>query len=135
MIELGSLALRLALLTACYGIVVAIVGATRRRADLVRSSRHAAYAVNGLVVGAALVLWRALLTHDFSLEYVASYASSTLAVPYTIAAFWGGQAGSLLFWVLILMTMSSIAHLQNRERNAALMPYGPRVLKRVGSPR
>ncbi len=123
MIELGSLALQLALLTAIYGIVVVLVGAARQRSEMVRSGRHAAYAVHGLVVLAAVALWRALLTHDFSLEYVASYASSTLALPYTIAAFWGGQAGSLLFWVLILMTMSSIAHLQNRERNAALMPY------------
>ena len=60
---------------------------------------------------------------DFSLEYVASYSSSTLSLPYTIAALWGGQAGSLLFWVLILTTMSTVVHLQNRERNAALMPY------------
>jgi cytochrome c-type biogenesis protein CcmF len=123
MIELGVLALRLALIGAVYAIAAAIAGSVGRRAPLVRSSRQAAYAVHGLIVLAALVLWRALLSRDFSLEYVASYSSSTLSTPYTIAALWGGQAGSLLFWSLILTTMSTIALLQNRERNAALMPW------------
>jgi len=123
MIDLGTLALRLGLATAIYALVAAVLGGGRRRADLVASSRHAAYVVHGLVAVASLVLWRALLARDFSLEYVASYSSSTLSLPYTIAAFWGGQSGSLLFWALILTTMSSVVHLQNRERNAALMPY------------
>ncbi len=118
MIEIGVLTLRLALLGAVYAVVAGLVGAWARRPPLVRSSRHAAYTVHVLVVAAALVLWRALILRDFSLEYVASYSSSTLSLPYTIAALWGGQAGSLLFWVLILTCMSTVVHLQNRERNA-----------------
>ncbi len=123
MIDIGVLALRLALIVAIYAMIAALGGATARRPALVRSSRSSAYAVHALIVIAALVLWRALLSRDFSLEYVASYSSSTLSVPYTIAALWGGQQGSLLFWVLILTSMSTLVHLQNRERNAALMPY------------
>ena len=102
MVEIGVLALRLALIGGVYAILTAIWGAQARRPALVRSSRQAAYAVHALVAIAALVLWRALIIRDFSLEYVASYSSSTLSLPYTIAALWGGQAGSLLFWVLIL---------------------------------
>src|SRR6185369_3417871 len=123
MIELGTLAIRLATLVACWAIVAALSGAWWRRADLVRSSRHAAYLTNALVTVGAGVLLNALLTHDFSLEYVASYSSSTLSTPYTVAALWGGQQGSLLFWVLILTSMSTLVHLQNRDRNQALMPY------------
>jgi len=122
-IEIGILALRLALFAAAYAVVTAVAGARARRTDLVASSRHAAYAVHGLVVVAALVLWRALVARDFSLEYVAAYSSSTLALPYTIAALWGGQQGSLLFWALILTSMTSLVLLQNRDRNQALMPY------------
>jgi cytochrome c-type biogenesis protein CcmF len=103
--------------------VAATVGARLRRGDVVASSRVAAYAVHALVVLAAAVLLRALLQHDFSLEYVAAYSSSTLPTQYTVAALWGGQQGSLLFWVLILTSMSSLVHLQNRRRNEALMPY------------
>jgi cytochrome c-type biogenesis protein CcmF len=122
MTELGVLSLRLGLVAAVYAAIAAVVGA-RRRPDLVASSRAAVYAVNALVVVAAAVLLRALLRHDFSLAYVAEYSSTTLPVQYTIAALWGGQQGSLLFWSLILTTMSTLVHLQNRERNAALMPY------------
>jgi cytochrome c-type biogenesis protein CcmF len=121
--EVGRLALCLALLFAAYAVGAALFGAFRRREDVVRSSEHAAYAVFGLVAVATLILLRALLQHDFSLEYVAAYSSSTLPVQYTIAALWGGQKGSLLFWAFILTLFSTIVHLQNREQNRALMPF------------
>ena len=114
MVELGVLALRLALIGGVYAVLTSLWGVLARRPALVRSSRQAAYCVHAMVLVAALVLWHALLTRDFSLEYVASYSSSTLSTPYTIAALWGGQAGSLLFWSLILTTMSTVVHLQNR---------------------
>ncbi len=97
MAELGRLAVCLALLCAVFSIGAALVGARSRRRDVVRSAEHAAYAVWGLVVLAAGVLLHALLTHDFSLEYVAAYSSSTLPTNYVVAALWGGQKGSLLF--------------------------------------
>src|SRR6185295_1553192 len=113
----------LALLCALFSIGASITGALRRRRDVARSGSHAAYATFGLVVVAAAVLLRALLTHDFSLEYVAAYSSSTLPTNYTVAALWGGQKGSLLFWALVLTLFSTIVHLQNRERNRVLMPW------------
>jgi len=122
-VELGVLSMRFALVVAVYAVGVAVVGSRVRRADLVRSCRNAGYATHVLVTIAVAVLLHALLTRDFSLEYVASYSSSTLSVPYTIAALWGGQAGSLLFWVFLLTSMNSLVQFQNRRRNEALMPY------------
>src|SRR6185295_6940270 len=84
---------------------------------------RAALTVFGLVAVATGILLHALLTHDFSLEYVAAYSSSTLPTQYTVAALWGGQKGSLLFWAFMLTLFSTIVHLQNRERNRALMPW------------
>jgi cytochrome c-type biogenesis protein CcmF len=121
--EIGRLAVCLALLFAAYSVGAGIVGALRRRESLIRSSEHAAYAVFGLVVVATLVLLRALLQHDFSLEYVAAYSSSTLPAHYTVAALWGGQKGSLLFWSFMLTLFSTVVLLQNRERNRILMPW------------
>jgi cytochrome c-type biogenesis protein CcmF len=129
--ELGRLAVCLALLCALFSIVAGIVGAVRRRRDVVRSAEHAAYAVFGLVLVAALILLRALVTHDFSLEYVAAYSSSTLPANYTVAALWGGQKGSLLFWALVLTTFATIVQWQNRERNRELMPYVTATLMTV----
>src|SRR5690349_10494576 len=121
--EVGRLAICLALLSAAYGAVAALVGGIRRRNDLIRSGEHAAYAVFALVAVATVILLRSLLTHDFSLEYVAAYSSSTLPTQYTVAALWGGQKGSLLFWSFMLSLFSTVVHLQNRQRNRALMPW------------
>ena len=78
MIDIGSLALALGLALAAYAVVMSLVGALRRRRDLVASAEHAAYAVWGLTVIAVAYLLQLLVTHDFNVEYVAAYSSSTL---------------------------------------------------------
>jgi cytochrome c-type biogenesis protein CcmF len=121
--EVGRLAICLALLCAAYSIGAAVGGGVSRRLHWTRSAEHAAYAVFALVTVATAILLRALLQHDFSLEYVAAYSSSTLPTQYVVAALWGGQKGSLLFWSFMLTLFSTIVHWQNRERNRALMPW------------
>ena len=129
--EVGRLAICLALIAAGYAVGAALVGGIGRRAQLVRSAEHAAYAVFALVAVATAILLRALLQHDFSLEYVAAYSSSSLPTQYVVAALWGGQKGSLLFWSFILSLFSTIVHVQNRERNRALMPWVTATLMTV----
>ena len=131
MAEIGRLAVCLALLFAAWGVLAGVAGGLRRRASLVRSAEHAAYAVFVLVVIATAILLRALLRHDFSLEYVAAYSSSTLPTQYTVAALWGGQKGSLLFWSLLLTLFTTIVQAQNRERNRVLMPFVTATLMTV----
>ena len=129
--ELGRLAVCLALLCALVSVIVSVRGALTRRGDLVRTGEHAAYAVFGLVALAVVILLRALLSHDFSLEYVAAYSSSTLPTNYVFAALWGGQKGSLLFWSFMLSLFATIVQLQNRERNRELMPWVTATLMTV----
>jgi cytochrome c-type biogenesis protein CcmF len=123
MILAGELALWVALLMAAWCAMVSFAGGRLARADLVASGERAAYATTALVIVASVGLWTAIFTHDFSLRYVASFTSSNLPKPYLFAAFWGGQAGSLLFWALLLAIMSAIAVYTNRSRNRELMPY------------
>src|SRR4029079_8718604 len=129
--ELGRLAVCLALVCAVFSIAASIRGGLTRRADVIRSGEHAAYAVFGLVVVAVLILLRALLSHDFSLEYVAAYTSSTLPTNYIVAALWGGQKGSLLFWTFMLALFTVIVEWQNRESNRELMPFVTATLMTV----
>jgi cytochrome c-type biogenesis protein CcmF len=133
MTEIGRLAICLALLCALFAVGAAVTGAIRRRRDIVRSAERAAYAVFALVVVAAAILLHALLTHDFSLEYVAAYSSSTLPTNYVVAALWGGQKGSLLFWALVLTFFSTIVHWQNRDQNRELMPWVTATLMTIAS--
>jgi cytochrome c-type biogenesis protein CcmF len=122
-ILVGELSLWVALLMAAWGATVSFAGGQMRRADLIESGERATYATLAMVILASIGLWTALLTHDFSIKYVASFTSSNLPVVYTIAAFWGGQSGSLLFWALILAIFSAVTLWSNRARNRELMPY------------
>ncbi|HJW70506.1 MAG TPA: heme lyase CcmF/NrfE family subunit, partial [Candidatus Binatia bacterium] len=129
--ELGRLAVCLALICAVFSVGASIRGALVRRTDVIRAGTHAAWAVFGLVALAVVILLRSLLTHDFSLEYVAAYSSSTLPTNYVFAALWGGQKGSLLFWTFMLSLFTAIVQWQNRERNRELMPWVTATLMTV----
>lgn len=41
-----------------------------------------------------------ILTHQFNFYYVYNYTSSDLQLKYLISAFWGGQEGSFMLWIL-----------------------------------
>ena len=52
-------------------------------------------------LGAAAALFAAILSDDFSYNYVVSYSSIDLPLLYKISAFWAGQQGSFLLWLVI----------------------------------
>ncbi|MDQ3081020.1 MAG: heme lyase CcmF/NrfE family subunit [Gemmatimonadota bacterium] len=123
MILVGELSLWVALLMAIWAATVSFAGGALHRRDLIASGERAVYATLGMVMLASAGLWTALFTHDFSIKYVASFSSANLPKIYTFTAFWAGQAGSMLFWCLILAGYASLAVWSNRTRNRALMPY------------
>jgi cytochrome c-type biogenesis protein CcmF len=122
-ILVGELSLWIALLMGVWAVTVSFAGGWTRRDDLIVSGERGLYAAAGFVVLAALGLWTALLNSDFSLRYVASYTSANLPVVYKFSAFWGGQAGSMLFWCLVLALYAALATWTNRTKNRALMPW------------
>src|SRR6202049_3498954 len=129
---IGKLALALALIVAIYSIGANLLGIRRNSPDLLVSARHALWAMCAMVTVAVAALWTGLLTSDFSLEYGASYSSVTLPIQYKIAALWGGQQGSLLFWTWLLSIFTSIAIFQNRRRNPEITPGAFIVLRGAG---
>jgi len=131
MLEVGPLSLHLALVLSVYALAASLAGAWTGRRDVVASGEHALLAVWGCTIVATGTLLHALVLRDFRIEYVAAYSSSTLPLYYTVAALWGGQKGSLLFWLLILTSFSAVVLLQNRERNRELMPYVTAVLTTI----
>ena len=102
MIVVGELSLWIALLMAAWSATVSFAGGAAHRADLIRSGERAAYSAFAFTVLASIGLWTALLTRDFSLTYVASQISANMPDVYVFTAFWSGQAGSMLFWTLVL---------------------------------
>jgi cytochrome c-type biogenesis protein CcmF len=122
-ILVGELSLWVALLMAAWTVVTSFAGGAMGREDLIASGRRGLYATAAMVVLASIGLWTALLTHDFSLKYVASNTSANMPKVYVFAAFWGGQAGSMLFWALILSLYSAIAIWSVRDKARELAPW------------
>jgi cytochrome c-type biogenesis protein CcmF len=122
-IVVGELSLWIALLMATWAATVSLAGGVSRRADLIRSGERAAYSAFGFTLLASVGLWTALLSRDFSLSYVASQISANMPDIYVFTAFWSGQAGSMLFWALILSFYIAIAVWTNRRSNRELMPF------------
>ncbi len=90
---------------------------------LTESSFHSIYAVCTLVGIAAVILWYGLLTDQFQIGYIWNSSERTLPTFYKFAAIWGGQAGSLLFWTLLLSLFSTAAAVTFRTNQRTLMPY------------
>ncbi len=123
MIDFGYFALCMALATSAYSMISSIMGARSERLQLVRSGENAMLATCGLLTVAVVVLWHALLTHNFQVRFVAE--NSNLAMPffYMVTALWGGQAGSLMFWGWILSLYAAVVIVLYRSRYRELMPY------------
>ncbi len=113
--ELGRAALVVTLGLAVYALVAGAAAAQLGRRRLAQSAQNALIAAFFTTVIASLVLVVALLRHDFSVTYVARTTSEALPTGYTISAFWGGQEGSLLLWLLILTGFGAAAVRLNRR--------------------
>ena len=123
MILVGELGLWVALLMTGWAAVTSFAGGALGRDDLIASGRRGLHATTAMIIVASLGLWTALLTHDFSLSYVAGHTSANMPKVYVFTAFWGGQAGSMLFWALILSIYSSLAIWSVRHKAPDLAPY------------
>jgi cytochrome c-type biogenesis protein CcmF len=114
MAELGRAALVVTLGLSVYALVVGAVAAHIGRRRLALSAQNALVAAFVSTLVASAVLLAALLRHDFSFRYVARTTSEALPTGYTISAFWGGQEGSLLLWLLVLTGFGAAAVRLNR---------------------
>jgi len=126
--ELGRAALILCLGLAVYALAAGAYAAATRRRRLARSAQNALLAAFGSSAAAAAVLLAALLRNDFSFKYVAEHTSLELPTPYTISAFWSGQEGSLLLWLLILTGFGAAAVALGRRAGWDLLAWVVPVL-------
>lgn len=122
-INLGHYGLWAAYVLALFSVVASVWGGLKKLPNFVAAGRNAAVSVFFLVTGASVCLFVLLLNRDYRVEYVVSVVNNALNAFYRFSAFWGGQEGSLLLWLLLLCMYSFIVIQQNRYRNAKLMPY------------
>ena len=131
--QLGRAALVVALGLVLYAALIGGFASWRGRRRLHDSARAALYAGFGSVAVAMAVLLTAFARRDFSFTYVASHSSRALPQPYTESALWGGQEGSLLLWLTILLGLGSAAVALNRRLVRDVMPWTVAVLGGVAA--
>jgi cytochrome c-type biogenesis protein CcmF len=131
--DLGRAALVTSFLLLVYALVIGSLAAWKGRRRLAESAQNALLAAFAATVVASIVLIAALARHDFSFQYVADHTSRELPLGYTLTAFWGGQEGSLLLWLLVLCGYAAAAVLTGRRAGREVLAWVVPVLGLVGT--
>ncbi len=121
--DLGYLSLLFALLAAVYAVGAAWYGHKSNDERLVESARNATLITLPLLALSSALLITLLLTNDFSIQYVWRVSSIEQPTYLKVTALWGGQAGSLLFWNLLLAAFTATAMARKWDEQKSLMPY------------
>lgn len=130
---LGRAALVLALGLVLYAALGGGYAAFRRRRRLHESASLALAGAFLAVLVASLVLLAALARRDLSFVYVYEHTSRELPLGYTLSAFWSGQEGSLLLWLLVLTFVSALGVGGNRRLVAESLPWAVPILGGVAT--
>src|ERR687888_213777 len=133
MADLGRAALVTSFLLLVYASVAGTFAAWHRRRRLAESAQNALLGAFAATLIATVVLLAALARHDFSFTYVADHTSRELPLGYTLTAFWGGQEGSLLLWLLVLCGYSVAAVLTARRAGREVLVWVVPTLAFVGT--
>jgi len=127
--DIGYGALLLAFLSAGYAALAFVLGQRRRYPELIRSAENGFRMAALWVAASSLIMLYLLVSRDYQVRYVFEHVSNTLPLAYVLSAFWAGQEGSLLFW-LLLVSMAGLVVLYS-QRDAAAQPLRPYLLATI----
>jgi cytochrome c-type biogenesis protein CcmF len=99
---LGQIGVALGLVSAICGVVAVGVGLATRRSAWFAAAPRAAFGVLAGALLATFAMEHALITHDFSLAYVADNNARVTPLLYSITGMWAALQGSILLWGLVL---------------------------------
>lgn len=120
--DFGSGLLLTTMVAAAYTLAVSVASAGGHP-RLLSAARKGAYGTVALVAVTVLMLAYAFVSHDFRISYVARYSDRSMPTAYLLAALWGGQDGSLLWWLFLLSLYIGAVLWWMRGRYVALQPY------------
>ncbi|MDP9467721.1 MAG: heme lyase CcmF/NrfE family subunit [Chloroflexota bacterium] len=120
---LGHLAVLIGLAATVYAAGAFIIGGRSGDHAVLASARRAMYAAFALVAFACLAMVASLLSHDFSIVYVARNNATTTPPFYSVISLWAALEGSILFWTLLASGWASLVLYRYRSRMPALMPW------------
>jgi cytochrome c-type biogenesis protein CcmF len=112
-----------AMVVASYTFAVALAAGSDGKRRTLQAARLGAYGTVALIATAVLCLAYAFVTHDFRIRYVAHYSDRSMPLEYLVTALWGGQDGSLLWWLFLLSAYIGACVKWLGRRHVELQPY------------
>jgi len=120
--EFGTGVLYAILVAAGYSFALAVLAASGRP-RILQAARLGSYGTIALVGLAVLTLCYAFVSHDYRLSYVSRYSDRSMSTVYQIVALWGGQDGSMLWWLFLTSVFSGVCIRWLGRRYLELQPY------------
>jgi cytochrome c-type biogenesis protein CcmF len=130
---LGRFLILASVLVATTGASIAYAAGSKRSPEGLRWSQRFAYLFAALMLAATGVMEYALITHDFSVEYVSHVGSTQVPLWVTIVSLWSSLEGSILFWGFILGIYIAATTWINRNDHQEYMPYAIGTWLAVGA--
>jgi len=121
--QIGEVALSLSLAAAAFALVMAIVGVKKRSSAALVSAERSLYSAKALVTLSVGILVACLFTDNFLVRYVYGHSNRAMPTIYKFTALWGGQEGSLLFWLWLSSIFGAVAVFMHRDSDRPLIPY------------
>jgi cytochrome c-type biogenesis protein CcmF len=121
--EFGTGVLYAVLVCAAYTFFISVVAGRTTNPRPLMAARLGAYGTISLIALGVLTLAYAFVTHDFRLRYIAHYSDRSMSTAYLLTALWGGQDGSLLWWLFLLSLYTGACVYWMRGKYRELQPY------------
>ncbi|TNE86169.1 MAG: heme lyase CcmF/NrfE family subunit [Deltaproteobacteria bacterium] len=129
--ELGRFFVLASVAFASMGAVTGLAAGARRSLQGWRWAKSLALGFAGSMIAANLLMIWALISHDFSVLYVAKVGSLSTPLYFTIVSLWASLDGSILFWGGILGVYVGAFALIEGDRRREYTPWALGVLLAV----
>ena len=110
-------------LVTVYSVFAAIYGDRKKIPAMVESARRAMLLTWPLLTLTAGVLIYLLTHNHYEVQFVYEVTSRSMPSYLKVTAWWGGQAGSLLFWSWLMSAFASLVTLRKWDRDREFLPW------------
>jgi cytochrome c-type biogenesis protein CcmF len=121
--EFGYGVLLVTFFVTLYSVGAAVYGSVNKSPSLVESARRAMMLTFPLITLSAATLIYLLVNDHYEVSFVYEVTSRSMPTYLKVTAWWGGQAGSLVFWSWLLSGFASAVALRKWERDREFLPW------------
>src|SRR5574339_523057 len=119
----GFCVLVITFLVTLYSVFAAIYGEFKKSPAMVESARRAMLLTWPLLTLSAGILIYLLVNNHYEVQFVYEVTSRSMPTYLKVTAWWGGQAGSLLFWSWLMSAFASLVTLRRWDRDREFLPW------------